>query len=54
MSSLTQPSLQEQYGPHTICFGCGPANERGLHIRSFVEGDEVIAEWQPEPLVRSP
>ncbi len=43
-----QPSLQERYGPHTICFGCGPANERGLHIRSLPEGDEVVAEWQPE------
>ena len=42
-------SLQERYGPHTICFGCGPANDRGLHIRSFAEGTEVIAEWQPEP-----
>lgn len=49
MSALpTALSLQEQYGPHTICFGCGPANERGLHIRSFPEGDEVIADWQPE------
>ena len=43
-----QLSLQERYGPHTICFGCGPANDRGLHIRSFAEGNEVIAEWQPE------
>jgi acyl-coenzyme A thioesterase PaaI-like protein len=42
-------SLQERYGPHTICFGCGPANERGLHIRSFPDGEEVIADWQPEP-----
>jgi len=42
-------SLQERYGPHTICFGCGPANERGLHVRSFPQGDEVIADWQPEP-----
>ncbi len=41
-------SLQEQYAPGNACFGCGPANERGLHIRSFVEGDEVVAEWQPE------
>ncbi|HEY0079688.1 MAG TPA: PaaI family thioesterase [Pyrinomonadaceae bacterium] len=41
-------SLQEQYAPASACFGCGPANERGLHIRSFVEGDEVLAEWQPE------
>ena len=30
------------------CFGCGPANPKGLHIRSFARGDEVIAEWMPE------
>jgi acyl-coenzyme A thioesterase PaaI-like protein len=41
-------SLQERYAPHNACFGCGPANEKGLHIRSFVSGDEVVADWQPE------
>lgn len=42
-------SLQEQYAPASICFGCGPSNEKGLRIRSFPKGDEVIAEWQPQP-----
>ncbi|MBZ5647766.1 MAG: PaaI family thioesterase [Acidobacteriia bacterium] len=42
-------SLQETYAPANICFGCGPANPQGLHIQSFVEGDEVVAEWQPQP-----
>jgi acyl-coenzyme A thioesterase PaaI-like protein len=42
-------SLQERYAPDSICFGCGPANAKGLHIRSFVEGDEVIARFQAEP-----
>jgi acyl-coenzyme A thioesterase PaaI-like protein len=40
-------SLQETFAPNNACFGCGPANPNGLHIRSFVEGDEVVAEWQP-------
>jgi acyl-coenzyme A thioesterase PaaI-like protein len=44
-----QQSLQERYAPHNSCFGCGPANERGLHIRSFARDGEVVAEWQPEP-----
>jgi acyl-coenzyme A thioesterase PaaI-like protein len=43
------PSLQERYAPNSICYGCGPANARGLRIRSFVQGEEVIAEWRPEP-----
>ncbi len=40
-------SLQERYAPHSICFGCGPANARGLTLRSFPEADEVVAEWVP-------
>jgi acyl-coenzyme A thioesterase PaaI-like protein len=43
------PSLQERYAPENACFGCGPRNPRGLHVRSFVEGDEVVADWTPEP-----
>ncbi|HVR71632.1 MAG TPA: PaaI family thioesterase [Vicinamibacteria bacterium] len=42
------PSLQERYAPASICFGCGPANARGLRIRSLPEGDEVVADWTPE------
>ncbi len=42
-------SLQEEYAPANRCFGCGPANEKGLHIRSFLEGDEVVATWKAEP-----
>lgn len=44
-----QKSLQETYAPHNACFGCGPANEKGLRIRSFVDGDEVVADWRAEP-----
>lgn len=46
---MSELSLQEEYAPESICFGCGPANEKGLHIRSFAEGDEVVATWRPEP-----
>lgn len=44
-----EKSLQERFAPNNACFGCGPANEKGLRIRSFVEGDEVVALWRPEP-----
>ena len=43
------PSLQDTYAPKNECFGCGPANTQGLQIKSFVEGDEVVATWQPKP-----
>jgi acyl-coenzyme A thioesterase PaaI-like protein len=42
-------SLQEKYAPQNSCWGCGPANPEGLRIRSFTRGDEVIAEWKPQP-----
>lgn len=42
-------SLQDAYSPDGICFGCGPANEKGLKIKSYVDGDEYTAEFNPEP-----
>jgi acyl-coenzyme A thioesterase PaaI-like protein len=42
-------SLQEQFAPNSICFGCGPANQEGLHIRSYPEGETLVCEWMPEP-----
>ena len=44
---MPDKSIQETFAPNLKCFGCGPANEKGLHIRSFAEGEEVVAEWQP-------
>jgi acyl-coenzyme A thioesterase PaaI-like protein len=42
-------SLQERYAPEGRCFGCGPANPRGLHVGSHVAGEDVVARWTPEP-----
>ena len=42
-------SVQETYAPENRCFGCGPANEKGLRIRSFEEGGELVGEWHAEP-----
>jgi acyl-coenzyme A thioesterase PaaI-like protein len=45
-------SLQDRYAPENHCFGCGPANDRGLRIKSRPSGgpqDELVAEWRPEP-----
>lgn len=43
---MVSQSLQERYSPHSACFGCGPANPKGLRIRSFAQGDEVVADWR--------
>jgi acyl-coenzyme A thioesterase PaaI-like protein len=43
-------SLQERFAPHGRCFGCGPANTKGLRIRSFEGADgHVVCDFVPEP-----
>ncbi len=44
---MDEPALQDRYAPENICFGCGPANEEGLRIKSRPEGDELVATWTP-------
>jgi acyl-coenzyme A thioesterase PaaI-like protein len=44
----TEMCLQEKYAPQNACFGCGPANPKGLHVRSIPRGEEVVAEWRAE------
>ncbi len=50
---MPEQSLQDRYAPSLRCFGCGPANEKGLRIKSFPKGDdpasEVVASFVPEP-----
>ena len=41
-------SLQDRYAPNNRCFGCGPANEQGLRIKSRVEGEKLVADWTPQ------
>lgn len=40
--------IQETYAPKSICFGCGPANAKGLKIRSFEKNGELVADWKPK------
>ena len=46
---MSELSLQDRYAPNHACFGCGPKNELGLRLKSFVRGDEVVATWTPAP-----
>jgi uncharacterized protein (TIGR00369 family) len=46
--STASKSLQDTYAPNLACFGCGPANELGLRIKSFVDGDRVVATWHAQ------
>jgi uncharacterized protein (TIGR00369 family) len=29
------------------CFGCSPANDTGLHLEFWLDGEELIAKWHP-------
>lgn len=44
--------LQERVHPGCAiraCYGCGADNALGLRIKSFMEGDEGVCVWRPEP-----
>ena len=45
---MSDRSLQEKYASKSVCWGCGPANPEGLHIRSFPKNGEIVAEWKPQ------
>ncbi len=45
---MNEKSIQETYALKSICFGCGPANEKGLRIRSFEKDGEYVCEWTAE------
>ena len=42
-------ALQDRFAPNNRCFGCGPANDKGLRIKSVPMGEELVARWTPEP-----
>jgi acyl-coenzyme A thioesterase PaaI-like protein len=42
-------SLQETHFPDLTCFGCGPANPKGLQLHSFLVGDRYEASFTPWP-----
>ena len=44
MPKAIQDSIPEHH-----CWGCGTLNARGLHIKSYIEGDETICRFQPWP-----
>jgi len=46
---MGEKAIQDRW--HEIgsyCWGCGRNNEHGLRLKSFWQGDEVVATFQPE------
>lgn len=42
-------SIQESLYPDIKCFGCGHANPKGFHLRSYRDADLTVAEFTPRP-----
>lgn len=41
-SLIEQPAIQD-FLPENHCFGCGPANQKGLQIKSYWQPDAAVA-----------
>jgi acyl-coenzyme A thioesterase PaaI-like protein len=48
-TDVTGASIQERLYPDATCFGCGLANRKGLHLRSYAQDDDVVATFMPWP-----
>lgn len=50
MTNPDSAALQDVWAEAT-CYGCGPANESGLQIKSYwsADGQYVVASFQPQP-----
>ena len=48
--STTTPAIQDLYpDDFAHCFGCGRHNSSGHQLKSFVDGEEVVARFMPLP-----
>lgn len=44
------PSVQAHYpDDFAHCYGCGRLNPDGLHLETFVDGEETVARFMPRP-----
>jgi acyl-coenzyme A thioesterase PaaI-like protein len=45
------PKAFQDYYPddYSHCYGCGPLNENGLHIKSYWDGEESVCQFDPLP-----
>lgn len=42
-------SIQDRLFPDMTCFGCGPANPKGLRLKSYAGDEAVTAQFEPWP-----
>jgi uncharacterized protein (TIGR00369 family) len=48
MRKITNPFNEMASKGEYNCFGCSPANEIGLHLEFWEDGNEVLAKWMPD------
>ena len=47
---MTQKAFQDYYVDEVAtCYGCGRLNEQGHQIKSYWEGEESVASFEPKP-----
>jgi acyl-coenzyme A thioesterase PaaI-like protein len=47
---MSNPAIQDLYpDDFAHCFGCGRNNPNGHQLKSYIEGDEVVARFTPAP-----
>jgi acyl-coenzyme A thioesterase PaaI-like protein len=48
--SAVSPAAFQDLLAHNHCFGCGPDNPNGLHLKSYWSGEELsVASFTPDP-----
>ena len=45
---MSKKSVQDEYAPNSICFGCGPSNKEGLQIKSYRTEEGLEMEFECE------
>lgn len=48
MKKITNPFIHAAETGEYNCFGCSPGNTHGLHLNFWLDGDELVAKWQPK------
>jgi acyl-coenzyme A thioesterase PaaI-like protein len=47
---MSESAFQDYYPDDVAhCYGCGRLNDKGLHIRSFWEGNQAVCTFVPRP-----
>jgi len=47
---MNQKAFQDYYPDEVShCYGCGRLNEHGLQLKSYWDGEEAVATFEPEP-----